>query len=68
MLMVNALNVTGASGERSDGTADYIVHVKVNSRIIWGGTIKNHLRKDGAAQLLRLIADNMEVTKNDAAL
>jgi hypothetical protein len=46
---------------RPDGTADYDVEVSVNRRkFIWCGKIKNHVRDEGAAKLLRLIADEID--------
>lgn len=61
MLIITALNITGGSGHRKDGTADYDVEVAINhAPQIYHGTVKNHDRKAGAAKLLRLIADEME--------
>ena len=77
MLIVQAVNTTherakrGQCGERvlerADGTADYDVLVGVNRRVIWKGSIKNHVRDAGAEVLLRSIADKMaraKMTKN----
>jgi hypothetical protein len=60
MLILHAGNVTGEALERADGTAEYAVWVGINHHCIWRGRIERHLRKEGAARLLRLIADAME--------
>ena len=66
MLIVTAVNVTQDKHtnrvlEREDGTSDYVVEVAINSAPpIFSGYIANHVRKDGAADLLRLIADKMD--------
>lgn len=64
MLIVTALNVTGKDGKpklaRKDGTADYDVWIGVNHHQIWSGNVTGHVRDEGAAKLLRLIADKME--------
>jgi hypothetical protein len=72
MLIVTATNVTherckpGKTGKpvlaRKDGTADYDVWVGINHHCIWHGSLKGHRRDAGAAKLLRLIADKMDVT------
>lgn len=60
MLIVTALNITGGNGEREDGTADYAVEVAINNqRPIWAGLVNRHVRKNGAAALLELIAAKM---------
>lgn len=61
MLILHALNVTGGTGERTDGTADYDVEIRVNERVIWRGFVNNHLRREGAQWLLRRIADRMSL-------
>lgn len=67
MLIVNALNITSdklrpepQDGVRPDGTSDYHVSVFINRRTLWEGTVKNHIRAQGASVLLRLIADAMD--------
>jgi hypothetical protein len=59
---VTAVNVTGNRKlQRADGTADYNVEVAINSAPpIWRGSIHGHKRKEGAAALLRHIADHMD--------
>lgn len=59
MLYVEIANIT--TGLEQDGKADYVVVVHLNyHKTIWAGTIKSHVRTEGAAKLLRLIADAME--------
>lgn len=60
MLIITALNVSGGDGTHEDGTADYEVCAGVNERCFWKGTVSGHIRKAGAAVLLRKIADRME--------
>lgn len=60
MLIVHAQNVTPGNGTAADGTADYIVTVKINFREIWHGRVAGHRRAEGAAVLLRKIADYMD--------
>lgn len=61
MLIITATNVTPLDVlARSDGTADYDVSVGLNRRTIWRGSVNGHKRADGAATLLRLIADRMD--------
>ena len=43
--------------------ADYTISVGVNDTPIWNGTILKHPRQDGAAALLRRIAERMEREK-----
>lgn len=58
MLIILAHNTTGKT---KGGTSDYDVQVKVNDDYtIWAGTVKGHVRANGAAPLLRKIADAME--------
>ena len=57
MLIILAHNFTGT---KKDGTSDYNVQVKVNENPIWGGQITGHIRANGAAPLLRKIADAMD--------
>jgi hypothetical protein len=65
MFIVTAQNVTGNNRlSRPDGTAKYCVWVGINQHCIFKGTIDNHVRDDGGAKLLRLIAEEME--KQDA--
>ena len=67
MLILTATNVTDPATRtlaRADGTADYDVWAGINQHMIWRGTITGHVRSDGGAKLLRLIADAME--KNNA--
>ena len=59
MLRVDMLNVT-PKGETADGLADYRAYVKVNYTLIWHGMVSGHKRAEGAAALLRRLADAME--------
>ncbi len=63
-LIIIAQNITDPETHalvREDGTSLYDVEVSVNrERFIWCGKIDNHKRDDGAAKLLRLIADKMD--------
>ena len=45
---------------RPDGTADYDVWVGINHHMIRKGSVNGHVRSDGGAKLLRLIADRMD--------
>jgi hypothetical protein len=65
MLIVTAVNITEERGRRTlarkDGTADYAVQVAINAGPpIFSGEVRNHVRKENAAKLLRLIADEMD--------
>jgi hypothetical protein len=70
MLILTATNVTherarsGKSGKqvlaRKDGTADYEVWLGINQQCIWQGSVNRHVRANGAAELLRKIADRMD--------
>jgi hypothetical protein len=60
MLILTAGNVTGDGQLEKDGLADYTVWVGVNYRQIWSGPVKGHVRTNGAAELLRRIADHMD--------
>lgn len=70
MLIITAQNVTvqntphdtrlGPKLSREDGTADYVVWVGINHHCIWQGDVRGHVRKQGASELLRLIASRME--------
>ena len=67
MLILTATNVTRLSDgistlSRPDGTSDYDIWIGINQHCIWRGSIKGHLRDQGAASLLRFIADRMEST------
>ena len=42
------------------GTADYDAWVGINHHMIWKGSVNGHVRSDGGAKLLRLIADRMD--------
>jgi hypothetical protein len=67
MFILTAHNVTNPDGKmlaRADGTARYDVWVGINQHAIWRGIIDGHIRNEGGAKLLRLIADAME--KSDA--
>lgn len=70
MLILTAENVTGPKKKkvlaRPDGTADYEVWVGINQHCIHRGKIAGHVRASGAAQLLRLIADDMEAAQKIA--
>ena len=59
MLIIKALNIT-ENAEDAHGKADYDVLIHVNSRPIWSGRVKGHIRKNGAAELLRCIANEMD--------
>ena len=61
MLIVLAHNITEGNGTKKDGTSDYDVHVKVNNDYtVWSGQVTDHVRANGAAPLLRKIADAMD--------
>ncbi len=64
-LIVIAQNITDPETHalvREDGTSLYDVEVSINrKKFIWCGKIDNHKRDDGAAALLRRIADKMEL-------
>lgn len=61
MLILTACNVT-APGVLADekGKSNYDVWVGINHHQIWGGPINGHTRADGAAALLRKIADALD--------
>lgn len=63
-LVLIASNITDPNREkllREDGTSDYVVEVSINREsFIWIGKIENHIREEGAAKLLRLIADKID--------
>jgi len=66
MLIVMAHNTTGT---KADGTSDYDVKVSITTsptslRTIVKFNLKGHVRSQGGAKLLRLIADEWE--KRDA--
>lgn len=60
MLICYAHNVTVGGLSRADGTSDYEVQVSINERPIYQGSIRNHVREEGASVLLRHIADAMD--------
>lgn len=60
MLYVQAVNITGGNGTAADGTAQYDCRVAINERLLWGGSVSYHVRAEGAAALLRRIADAMD--------
>lgn len=62
MLIVTAANVT-ENLQREDGIADYRVQVNINYTPIWKGEVNGHVRDEGAAALLRRIADTMDADK-----
>lgn len=64
MLIITAGNVTGNGELEKDGLANYTVWVGVNHYQIWGGLVNGHIRANGAAELLRKIADAMDANKN----
>ena len=67
-LIVIANNIT-PDLVRKDGTADYEVEVSVNRRkFIWRGPITNHVRANGAAELLRDIAGAIDEHRQEFAL
>lgn len=61
MLICTAINVTG-NGKlvRKNGTSKYDVWVGINHHKLYAGTINDHCRAQGAAVLLRKIADEMD--------
>lgn len=63
MLIVTATNVTPRGVVRKNGTADYEVWVGINQHCIWRGNIDNHIRDNGAGELLRTIANQMDAAK-----
>lgn len=67
MLILTAGNVTdGGRQLEIDGLSNYTVWVGVNHNQIWAGPITGHTRKDGAAALLRKIADAMDAAGDSA--
>ena len=64
MLVVEAQNVS-ADGESPEGLARYSVAVRINTRIIWSGSV-DHVRSEGAAALLRNIGEAMELDPSGA--
>lgn len=60
MMILTAMNVTIEGLTNSEGLSEYDVWVGINHRKIWLGKVEGHVRKKGAATLLRLIADRME--------
>lgn len=60
MMIATATNVTTEGLTNSEGLSDYDVWVGINHHKIWAGKVEGHVRKNGAATLLRLIADRME--------
>ncbi len=60
MLIITARNVTGDGDLEKNGLANYTVWVGVNHRQIWAGPVYGHTRINGAAALLRKIADAMD--------
>lgn len=59
-LILIARNI-GPDLAREDGTADYDVEVSINRKsYIWAGQINGHIREQGAAVLLRKIADAID--------
>lgn len=61
MLILTATNITGEGKlQRKDGTSDYKVWVGINQFRIWEGFLRGHVRKEGAAVLIRKIADEMD--------
>lgn len=65
MLIATAHNIT-PDGAREDGTADYDVWIGINRHCIWRGSVNGHIRATGAAVLLRLIADRMDIKLSEA--
>ena len=56
MLIVTALN----KGVQEGDISDYAVDIRINTRILWRGKVRNHYRPNGIAPLLRKIADEYE--------
>ena len=57
MLIILAHNTTGT---KADGTSEYDVELRVNDWTFAKFHIEGHIRKAGAAPLLRMIADRLE--------
>jgi hypothetical protein len=55
-----AVNVTEGGLVREEGLSDYNVEGRINDRTIVRLKVKGHVRDSGAAQLLRLIADEWD--------
>lgn len=55
-LIVTAVNVSGL-----DNVSDYVIEVRVNSRVIASGYVKGHTRADGWRALLQRIASSANV-------
>lgn len=60
MLILTASNITGEGKLEKNGLANYTVWIGVNYHQIWSGPINGHIRNNGAAELLRKIADAMD--------
>lgn len=60
MLILTVQNITKGGLKRPDGGADYDYWLGVNRTCIAKGTIRNHKRSEGAAKLLRLVADDVD--------
>lgn len=60
MLIVTAVNVTPEGLQDQNGKAQYDVWMGINHRCIWRGSVQDHVRDAGAAELLRRIANTMD--------
>jgi hypothetical protein len=65
MLLITAGNVTGQGQLEKDGLANYTVWVGINRYQIWSGPVNGHIRDEGAAELLRRIAEAMDNQKSE---
>jgi len=59
MLWLRAINIFTSPQD----VGDYTVSIGINDNPIWNGFIRNHYRPDGAAALLKRIAEQMEKEK-----
>jgi hypothetical protein len=68
MLILTAGNITDTVNMKLEkgGLANYTVWVGINHHQIWAGPIKGHVRADGAAELLRKIADAMDKEESES--
>lgn len=67
MLFLEIQNIT-SGGVNSRGLADYHVVTRINNRTLWEGKVRGHVRKAGAADLLRKIADEMDKVSHDGVI
>lgn len=57
LIIITAINPTGLDDTK---LCDYEIDVRINSVVLWNGTVTGHMRGDGWTKLLRQIADVAE--------